>query len=131
MKLLGQNRRNNCSQTCLAMISGRSISEVERLAGSRCAMNNGEKIQALSRLGIVNSGVFADYQGNLPPFALVRIARRKNSGGHRSEKTVKVGHLIVWYQNQFYDPANGGQIYGMDRFQNSILKITHFLQIYG
>lgn len=62
----------------------------------------------------------------LPAVALVRVAPLKRSGGRLSTsgKVKNIGHVVLWANGQFYDPA-----YGIMPDVQVGRRITHVVEI--
>ena len=102
---------DNCGQTCVAMVSGKSIKEVEDLVENKHGTYLSNLKLACMVLGVPIVGQWSSkkcYPGNLwPPTCLMLVTTR------RSERN----HLIVRHGNMFYDP-NGGSFYKLpDKYE--------------
>jgi hypothetical protein len=108
--LLKQTRNSNCGQVSFAMLTGKTIREAERIYGHGHATCKGEHIKALTRVGFYPDSrgfIGVTRREALPALALVRLGFLKRSGGHLSTsgKLKRTGHLVLWANGQFYDPA--------------------------
>lgn len=125
---LKQSRRTNCGQTAVAMLTGKSIKEVEAVYGHGHATYATEHMRAVERLGCV-----PDYRGfkkfkvepKLPEIALVRMEflKRTRGGYSTSGKTKRSGHLVLWANGYFFDP--GGMIYTLDTMPKGMVIDQH------
>lgn len=109
IEALRQTRTTNCGQTAVAMLTGKTIAEVEEVYGHGHVTQPHEHIEAVERLGFhPDERGFMPFEGKLPELALVRIKYLKQTRGGKystSGKTKRRGHLVVWANNQFYDPC--------------------------
>ncbi len=126
-----QTRGKNCGQTCVAMLTGKPIKEVEKLYGHKTLTFLPEHVKVLSSLGFA-VGEFVEIKPNviplLPTVAMIRISNLKRSGGHLStHKTKRTGHLILWANGQFYDPA--GATFQLGDINTQSVRITHVLAV--
>lgn len=87
---------NNCGQTCVAMVSGKSIGRVDELMDNSHGTHRSDLKLACMVLGVPVVGGWSSkrcYPGNRwPPTCLMRVTQ----GGE--------GHIIVRHDNMFYDP---------------------------
>lgn len=137
--LLKQDKKMNCGQTAIAMVTGKTIREVEAAfrntgatgGGRGGATYSGSQVAVLQSLG-VKCGSYVVVAPTrdwsvLPKTALVRFGYLKKSGGHLSKtKTKQMGHLVVWHDGKFYDPA--GRVLNPDEVRQDVV-ITRFLAI--
>lgn len=137
--LLKQDKPMNCGQTAIAMVTGKTIREVEAAfadtgasGGSRGgATYGGAQVAVLQSFG-VKCGSYVVVAPTrdwsvLPKTALVRFGYLKKSGGHLSKtKTKSMGHLVVWHDGKFYDPA--GAVLTPDEVRHDVV-MTRFLAI--
>lgn len=109
IEALRQTRRQNCGQTAVAMLAGKTIAEVEAVYGHGHVTKPWEHIKAVEHFGFyADEKGFVPFTGKLPELALVRIAYLKRTKGGKystSGKRKRGGHLIVWANGQFYDPC--------------------------
>lgn len=130
---LKQTRDFNCGQTCVAMLTGKTIAEVEQVYGHGHETYPSEHIKAVTALGCyADERGFVDYEDGmaLPEVALVRIGYRKRNpktGGYSKSKTKRLGHLVVWANGQFYNPSNA-QTIPFDGLSAGV-KIDRFLAV--
>lgn len=115
--LLRQTRPKNCGQTAVAMLTGKTIQEIEKVYGHKTATYPWQHMEAVKKLGFYpDERGFQKYTGQeLPPLALVRVCylkRTRGGGFSTSGKTKRSGHLVLWTNNQFYDP--NGRIWTLD-----------------
>jgi len=102
MKHLKQDKGYNCTQTCLAMMSNKSIREVENIVGHDESMDIVmDVINTCEKLNIPVDEGWVDIKPNLiyshfyPSNCFVFVRNRCNRLN---------GHMIVRYNNKFYDP---------------------------
>ena len=130
---LTQTKKMNCGQTAVAMLTGKSIKEVEAIYGHGTITYTHEHVFNLTKMGFLGVDSPGFVQRGTPGFAipetgLVRIAFLKKSGGHYSTtgKTKRTGHLVVIAHGIVYDPA--GRIYPLsalpaDRIVDKVLSV--------
>lgn len=139
--LLKQTKTSNCGQTCIAMVTGKSIAEVERAFGGVCGGTryggvtfSGQQVSVLKLFGVKCADQYVSVPANrdfaaLPKTALVRLAFLKRSGGRLSKtKTKRTGHLVVWHEGKVYDP-NGYAI--LPEMVRPDMVIERYLPIEG
>lgn len=113
------------------MLTGLPVKEVERVYGHGHRTFPREHIRGVTGLGFyADERGFRDFDGTMPELALVHIGYlKKVRGGNFSTtgKTRRSGHLVLWANGQFYDPA--GRIYKMDglRVGAKIVKVLEVL----
>lgn len=112
---LTQTRRTNCGQTAVAMLTGKTIKEVERVYGHGHRTYATEHVNAVRKLGCYpDDRGFQRYDPKvaLPEIALVRVCYLKRTRGGKfssSGKTKRSGHLVLFANGYFFDPS--GKLY--------------------
>lgn len=102
MKLLRQTKRNNCGQTCVAMLLNISIEEAEKIVGHDGITTENEIIKALS-----------DYYPKTWSYNWPgSVHRRKKIDAsakylclHQNPKNPNQKHWTVYYNNSVFDPS--------------------------
>lgn len=111
INFLYQTRRTNCGQTAVAMLTGKSIAEIERVYGHVHSSYSAETARIVNKLGFYGDerGFIPHQGGKLPELALVRVVtlKRTRHGYSSSGKTRRNGHLVLWANGKFYDPYWG------------------------
>lgn len=136
-KAKAQTRNNNCAQTCVAMIAGISVQQSEKIYGHGHQTKQHETIQALETLGFtVEKGVkdgfvYFPEAEKLPEHTgiiVVRVGKLRRYRGQpvKSGGTKNLGHLLVFCQGWFWDPADG-QLYAQPK---DGWKITHAARVW-
>lgn len=130
--LLKQTKRGNCGQTAVAMLTGKSIKEVERVYGHGHTTFLFEHYKNLPKLG-----AYVDERGymepskpgfKVPETGFLRLGFLKQSGGNLSTsgKLKKCGHFVAVYKGRIYDP--NGMSYPVEALPKSTV-ITHALEV--
>lgn len=124
VQLLKQSRRGNCGQTAVAMLSGKSISEIERVYGHGHTTFLIEHIAACKQLGFnPDPNGFVPYVSGseLPATALIRMAYFRRYRGKKAStgKTKRRGHLVLFSNGIFYDPI--GHTYDINTIPQSMM----------
>ena len=108
IEFVAKTKKGLCGQTVVAMLSGVSIEEVTKLIGSQSSMS--KVIEALDYFGISHSSKMIynlKENTNLPKCCIVNTK----------------GHLMVFYEDKYYDPYAGI----LDTFDFN--EITGYLEI--
>lgn len=105
---LKQTKPSNCGQTCLAMIAGCSIEEVESTLGSKTTTFQDYRSFLTSKGFVLGVSVKrGDSNFSVPDVAILMLGRLKRSGGRMSStKFVRFGHAVVIVNGVIYDPEN-------------------------
>jgi len=110
-----KQQKGNCAQTCLSMLTGFSMEDIEALTGREEGLSLSNIKGACGALGIEVIGDWRDSRygkwGYYPPTCLIHVQP------HGSNNT----HLILRGGNTYYDP-NGYQEYEFPRYRHSFLK---------
>lgn len=124
-----QDRKRNCGQTVVAMLTGMDVRKVEKLYGGRSGTFIGQQKELLAKLGYKVSEVQAvgpNEDVKLPAVAYVRVGYLKRSGGNLSTtgKVRKNGHAVLFANGKFYDP-----FYGVLDNVAPGTRVTHFVGV--
>jgi len=103
-----KTKNGKCGQACIAMLSGVALDGIIKLIGSQVSMS--KVIEALDYFGIGHSEkmVYSVKDNKLPKCCIVNAK----------------GHLMVFYDEKYYDPGEGI----LEEFDFS--EITGFLEIF-
>jgi len=110
MEHLKQDKEYNCSETCLAMISGKDVRDIENI--EHCGKNDGMDLgHFISICQILNISIAKDwgyFRGIFHRFK--KLLFPWNCFVYIKFEGLESGHLIVRRNGKFYDP-NGKQYY--------------------
>lgn len=101
MKLLRQTKRNNCGQTCVAMLLEISIEEAERLIGHDGVTTEKELTKALS-IKFPKTWSY-NWPGNVNKRKYIKN-EKKYLCLHENPKNPNQRHWTVYYNNVIFDP---------------------------
>jgi hypothetical protein len=103
---LKQTRNSNCGQTCIAIITGKTVAEAEKAVGHGHATYGKDLIAGVEKLGCV-AGPMISHKTigfKIPHTGFLLIGYQKKSGGRISSKLKKVGHWVVVVDGVVYNP---------------------------
>jgi len=113
MKHLTQDKEYNCGQTCVAMISNKSIRDIENIVGHDSGMNIEDLITICNflKISVGKEWIRKRYRkwiGRylLPMNCFVFIVFKDSEVFENKE----IGHLVIRNKGKFLDP-NGNQFY--------------------
>lgn len=102
---LKQTRRRNCGQTCLAMVSGLSVEEVERTLGKTGSTRTKDLVRWLRARGWRCPDRLVPFQQYVPTLCIAKLARRRPDG--RLEAN---WHWVVLTPSgALHDPSEGSR----------------------
>lgn len=108
MEWIGQTRRRNCGQTCLAMVTGVSVEEVERTLGKTGSTRTADLVRWLRKQGwecedrLQKVGL-PEQIGIKPLWAIAKVAQRAPDGRLKPN-----WHWVVLWEGQWFDPERPG-----------------------
>lgn len=133
MNHIQQNERNNCGQTCVRMITGNSLSDVEKLMDKRGLSRTSDLKKAIILFYAVSDVMIMTkhrykylYDEQRVPVPCVCMVRPKDS------KYKHRGHWIVLYDKYVYDPSlqNKMRIRSyLKRLEKQERKITSYFSV--
>lgn len=132
VKLLAQDKRTNCAQTAVAMLTGKSIREVEAVYGKATTTFPSDHSRALDKLQVTTGAWWFYKDQPLPEVALVLVAFLQRRGGRFSSsgRVKRRGHMVLLVNGIFYDPSWPFP-YTLDSFPEGMGQVVHsFLPVY-